>query len=132
MSAVVARARTLLGVRFRPQGRSAEHGLDCIGVAIVATGIPEARVRRDYDLRSADVEGVHDNLLACGLLRIAPESAEAGDLLLVRSGPAQLHLALVTGLGYLHADARLRRVVEVPGPVPWPVLSAWRSQGEDV
>ena len=130
MSAAVARARALLGVRFRPQGRSAEHGLDCIGVAIMATGIPAARVRRDYDIRSADAEGVHRNLLACGLARIAPERAEAGDLLLVRPGPARLHLVLVTDLGYLHADAGLRRVVEVPGPVPWPVLSAWRAPDE--
>ena len=97
----------------------------------MAMGIPEEHVRRDYDLRSADVEGVQNNLLACGMLRIAPESADAGDLLLVRSGPAQLHLALLTGPGYLHADAGLRRVVEVPGPVPWPVLSAWRAP-EDV
>ena len=96
----------------------------------MALGISEARVPRDYDMRSSDAEGVHGNLLACGLLRIAPESAEAGDLLLVRSGPAQLHLVLVTDLGYLHADARLRRVVEAPGPVPWPVLSAWRAPSE--
>jgi hypothetical protein len=50
----------------------------------------------------------------------------AGDLLLVRAGPHQLHVVILTGEGYLHADARLRRVVEVPGKVPWPVLSVWR------
>ena len=93
----------------------------------MAIGMKEEGVPRDYDLRASNAEEVHRNLLACGMLRIAPERAEAGDLLLVRSAPAQLHLALVTDLGYLHADARLRRVVEAPGPVPWPTLSAWRA-----
>ena len=132
MSAVVARARALIGVRFRTQGRTPEHGLDCIGVVMMATGIPEARVRRDYDLRFSDPEKVNANFDACGMIRLAPSAAEPGDVLLVRPGPAQLHVVLLTELGYLHADASLRRVVEVPGPVPWPVLSAWRCPDEGV
>ena len=98
----------------------------------MATGIPEARVRRDYDVRSQDVQEAHGNFVACGLLRIAPEEAEGGDLLLVRPGPAQLHVVLATDLGYIHADASLRRVVEVPGLVPWPIVSAWRCPDDGV
>lgn len=121
---IVAQARALVGVRFRPQGRSVETGLDCIGVAAMATGA--SGVRKDYCLRSSDADEVNGEFGASGFLRIAPAAAEAGDLLLVRAGPAQLHVVILTPDGYLHADARLRRVTEVPGPPPWPVLSAWR------
>jgi hypothetical protein len=123
---IVAAGRALIGVRFRPQGRSIEHGLDCIGVVTMATRTDPARVRRDYDLRGSDPETMNDNFDACGFLRLAPGAAEPGDVLVTRPGPAQLHIVLLTDDGYLHADVRLRRVVEVPGPVPWPVLSAWR------
>jgi len=123
---IVAAGRALIGVRFRPQGRSIEHGLDCIGVTMMATGTDPARVRRDYYLRGSDPETVNENFDACGFLRLAPGEVEPGDLLVTRTGPAQLHIVLLTEEGYLHADAGLRRVVEVPGPVPWPILSAWR------
>jgi len=123
---IVERARALIGVRFRVQGRSAAQGLDCIGVVTMATGIDPTRIRSDYGLRCSDPETVNGEFDACGFLRLAPAAAEAGDVLLVRSGRLQLHVLILTDIGYLHADATLRRVVEVPGPVPWPVLSAWR------
>jgi murein DD-endopeptidase / murein LD-carboxypeptidase len=123
---IVAAGRALIGVRFRPQGRSIEHGLDCIGVVIMATGMDPAQVRRDYLLRGADVEAMNDEFEAHGFLPLAPGAAEPGDFLVVCPGPMQVHIALKTELGYLHADMGLRRVVEVPGPLPWPVLSAWR------
>ena len=131
-AAIVERARALIGVRFRPQGRSIEHGLDCIGVIIMATGIPKARARHDYDLRFSDPKEVHRNFIACGMLRIPLDMTEEGDILLVRAGGRQLHVLLLTDLGYLHADAALRRVVEVPGSVPWPILSAWRCPDDGV
>ena len=56
-------------------------------------------------------------------------TAAAGDLLLCRSGPGQLHLAVGVDGGIVHADAGLRRVVERPGAVPWPVLGVWRWEG---
>lgn len=123
---IVAAGRALIGVRFRPQGRSIEHGLDCIGVVVMATGMEGRRIRRDYGLRGFDLEEVHHDFDASGFVRLAPTAAEPGDVLVTSPGPAQLHLVLKTDLGYLHADLRLRRVVEVPGPLPWPVLSAWR------
>ena len=49
-----------------------------------------------------------------------------GDLLMMRTGPGQLHLGIWTGAGLVHADAGLRRVVERPGAPPWPVLGCWR------
>lgn len=90
----------------------------------MATGAKN--VRSDYGLRSSDPGEVNGDFSDCGFIRIAPRAAEAGDLLLVQAGPAQLHVVILTPEGYLHADARLRRVVEVPGELPWPILSAWR------
>ncbi|WP_426290267.1 hypothetical protein [Sphingomonas sp. TWP1-3-1] len=40
--------------------------------------------------------------------------------------PGQLHFAVRTRRGLVHADATLRRVVERPGPVEAPVLGCWR------
>ena len=51
----------------------------------------------------------------------------SGDVLLALAGPGQLHLAIWTGDGVIHADAMLRRVVERPGAPPWPVVSVWRK-----
>lgn len=126
---VVARARANLGVRFRPQGRDAEHGLDCVGAAASAFGL--VAVRRNYRLQSGDVGEVERELGGLGFDRSAPSAADAGNLLLVRVNHAQLHIVLLTPEGYLHADAGLRRVVEVPGPVPWPIVSAWRYALEE-
>ena len=92
----------------------------------MATGVDPERVRKDYGLRGGDAAAVNAQFDACGFFRVAPDAAEAGDALLVRAGPGQLHLVILTDIGFLHADATLRRVVEAPGPVPWPALSAWR------
>lgn len=120
------RAKSLIGIRFRPQGRSIESGLDCIGVAVISYALDAALVPSDYRLRSAD----KPRLLA-GLNRyfrpISCKRAEAGDLLLCAAAD-QLHLAVKTDDGFVHADAGLRRVVETPGCPPWPILKAFRRQ----
>jgi murein DD-endopeptidase / murein LD-carboxypeptidase len=129
-AAIVARARALIGTRFRPQGRDPEQGLDCIGVAMMATRVPKERVRRDYCLHSNDPEEVNGDFDACGFVRIAPAAAGPADVLLVRPAPAGLHVVILTDRGYLHADMRRRKVVEVPGAVPWPIVSAWRHPSD--
>ncbi len=120
----VARARALLGVRFRPQGRDPDYGLDCIGVIAAAFALRD--VRRDYRLRSGDAGDVAAGLVSAGF--VPAGTAEPGDVLLMRAGPGQLHLAILTPAGFAHADASLRRVVEVPGPPAWLVLGAWRHR----
>jgi cell wall-associated NlpC family hydrolase len=117
----VARARALIGVRFRAQGRGSD-GLDCVGLAAAALEI--AGVREDYALRSSSDKALATSLRRLGLIPI--ERREPGDLLVMCSGAGQLHLGIWTGAGLVHADAGLRRVVERPAPVPWRVLSAWR------
>ena len=124
MDDVVRRARALIGVRFRPQGRTVKAGLDCIGVVAMAFGL--TAVRGDYALRSGNADVVNGEFASSGFLPIPPAEAGAGDVLLVRTGFRQLHVVILTVDGYLHADAALRRVVEVPGAVAWPVKGAWR------
>jgi murein DD-endopeptidase / murein LD-carboxypeptidase len=126
--AIVARARACLGVRFRLHGRGCE-GLDCIGLAAHAYGLGE--VPAGYALRGGDPDRIIVAIDATGLTCVAGEARPA-DLLLVEAGPHQLHLAILTDRGFIHADARLRRVTEMPGAAPWPVLARWRTAPEEI
>ncbi len=120
---IVARARALIGIRFRPQGRSAAEGLDCIGLA--AAAIDARNVPRDYAMRGNSSRRLADELRGAGLSTV--DIMAPGDVLILSPGPAQLHLGIFTGTGLVHGDAGLRRVVERPLPLPWPVLGIWRS-----
>lgn len=119
---IVARARALVGVGFRPQGRSAATGLDCVGLA--AAAIEARSTPCDYALRGGSAARLAAELMAAGLCEV--DEAAPGDLLAMSSGPGQLHLGIFTGTGLVHCDVGLRRVVERPGPAPWPVLGIWR------
>jgi cell wall-associated NlpC family hydrolase len=127
--AIVARARALAGTRFRAQGRDRAQGVDCIGLVALAAEVPLERVRGNYWLRGGSAGEVEQALSALGFESRAAEP-ERGDILVMEAGPAQLHLAVFTGSGLIHADAGLRMVVERPGPIPWPVLGAWRAAGD--
>jgi murein DD-endopeptidase / murein LD-carboxypeptidase len=120
---VLARARTAIGVRFRPRGRTAE-GLDCVGLAALAYDVA---VPLGYAMRSDDRARVTAVAHGCGL--VAAEGRRPGDLVLLASGAGQLHLGIDSGTGLIHADAMLRRVVERPDPLPWPVIGRWRRPG---
>ena len=123
---IAARARGLVGTRFRPQGRDPAHGLDCVGTAAAAAGIPPERIRRDYPMRGQGTGDIEHALCDLGCRPVTLETSEAGDLIVCEAGAAQLHLVVSTGAGFVHADAGLRRVAERPFPLPWRVLSVWR------
>jgi murein DD-endopeptidase / murein LD-carboxypeptidase len=116
--------RSLVGAPFRLHGRDPETGLDCVGVAALVFGVSD--VPRGYSVRTADGSGVAGLVDAAGLRRVRRQP-EAGDLVLVKSGPAQCHLVVMTGLGFVHADAGVGRVVETPGLLPWPVIAIWEA-----
>jgi cell wall-associated NlpC family hydrolase len=120
-----AAALSAVGARFRPHGRRAETGLDCVGLAALAmrAGGYAGDVPTGYALRGGRERDVD---AAIGVELHAADGARAGDLLLFRTGPGQLHLAVRTAGGIVHADAGLGRVVERPGPAPWPLVAAWR------
>ena len=128
---IVAAARDLVGVQFRLQGRSGETGVDCVGLAALALAQAGHRcaVPRGYGLRSGDEVLAKDWLAQAGLAAV--EQGRAGDLVLVRPGPLQLHLMILVPGGHVHAHAGLGRVVETPGPSPWPVIGHWRAKQED-
>lgn len=121
-AAIIAAARTCVGARFRPHGRDPTHGLDCVGVAAVAYG---EKVPCDYAIRGGNAAQVAGVARAAGLRAVMPDQARGGDLVLIDAGPGQLHLAILTDVGFVHADAGLRRVVEVPGRPAGAVLAAW-------
>lgn len=115
------RARGAIGARFRLHGRCVAHGLDCVGLAGLAYGIA---VPRGYALRGGSVRQVAGAAAAAGLMRV--DAARPGDLVLFDAGAGQLHLAIASEDGVIHADAALRRVVARPGVPPWPELARWR------
>lgn len=119
---IVARARALIGTRFRPQGRSAADGLDCIGLAALA--IDARIVPGGYPLRGGSADRLAEGLSAAGLRPV--ETMTAGDVLAFAPGHGQLHLGIFTGAGLVHGDAGLRRVTERPQPFPWRLLGIWR------
>lgn len=51
---------------------------------------------------------------------------QAADVLLYRISHAQTHLAVCCGGSFVHAHAGLRRVVETPGRLCWPIAAAFR------
>lgn len=127
MSIIVARARACVGTRFRPQGRDPAVGLDCVGLVAFAC---DRHAPADYALSSGDTKRIARVIAGQGLHAIDPEIARPGDVLLLAVTPGQLHLAIRSDAGIIHADARLRRVIEVPGDPCWPMIAAWRKSEE--
>ena len=121
------RARALVGTRFRPQGRDPAAGLDCVGVVLLAYGIATDSVPRDYRL-SGDHRAQIERELARHFRPIGSNGSRIGDLMLLEISPNQLHLGIRTDAGFVHADARIGRVVETPAPPQWPILATFRRR----
>ena len=127
-AAVAHAAQALVGVPFRLRGRDPAWGLDCVGLVAVALrraglGVhdPPRYGLRNSDDREADRLAAESELEPCTLPR------RPGDIVMVRTGPAQVHLLVsADNGGFVHADAGLRCVVLVPGTPPWPVLRPGR------
>jgi cell wall-associated NlpC family hydrolase len=125
---VAAAARAMVGVPFRAQGRDARFGLDCVGLVVAALRAADCAVSapRDYRLRCGRRAAI---VVPAGMA--ACDGSRAGDVLLLRVSPAQLHLAVRDDDGIIHADAAARRVVARPGAAPWPIEAAWRIASEE-
>ena len=121
----VLRARSLVGCRFRPQGRDPDQGLDCVGLVCAAFGIAADSVPRDYRLRDGGLERL---MLELGRFFRRVRDLAAGDVLVFQVAADQPHLGIRSDRGFIHAEARLRKVVETPGEPPWQLLSAYRRK----
>lgn len=128
---IAARACALVGARFRPQGRDPEQGLDCVGTAALAAGIPAERVPRDYALRGQTLVQIEHQLCDFGCRPVTGQVLKLGDVVVCQPGPAQFHMVIITPFGFVHADAALRRVVQRPYPIPWTAVGAWRLAEEE-
>jgi len=127
---IAGEALALLGVPFRLRGRSAQTGLDCVGLVMMALGGAGVPVDEPptYGLRGTGPARAEALLRQAGL---APADVETlGDVLLVESGPMQLHLMVRAGGGHVHAHAGLGRVVLMPPPLCWPLVGIWRCSNE--
>lgn len=124
---IIARARSAVGTRFRPQGRELDIGVDCVGLAMFAFRVQSDAEPRDYRLR-----GHHQRELERRMpryfRRIRPSGRRPGDLILCTVSDDQMHLAIDCGGSFIHADARLRQVVETPGEPGWPVVGVFRRR----
>ncbi|GAA4046017.1 NlpC/P60 family protein [Parerythrobacter jejuensis] len=121
-------AEECIGAPYRLRGRSLATGVDCIGLVVTCL----ARIGRsldipaNYQLRNSAIASLVDKVDFAGV-QLAQGDIASGDIVLARPGPAQHHLLIATSPDrFVHAHAGLRRVVAMPGPIPWPVLSRWR------
>jgi murein DD-endopeptidase / murein LD-carboxypeptidase len=119
----VIRARALIGTRFRLHGRDPATGLDCVGlITCVYTAI--TRPPEGYALRGGTIAGFAAMFITNGMAQRGGEPC-AGDVLLLQPSAAQFHLGIWSGDSLIHADGVLRRVVETPGALAWPLVSGW-------
>jgi hypothetical protein len=126
--AIVVAVRAAVGTRFRPQGRMAGVGLDCVGVALIAARAAGCEVRAEPYALGGDHGGRIEAVLGeMGCRAVA--AAMPGDLLLLAPSPRQRHLAVVTPAGVVHAHAGLGSVVEGPLDPGWTIVGAWRLPG---
>lgn len=113
---VVAAARSFVGVRYRHQGRSRDHGVDCIGLP--------ACVRAELGLVTQDVtdyqrQATDESMLEwCRqyMVSVTRDALQPGDVLVMAFGPDR-HMAIVGdyphgGFSIIHALLSNRRVVE--------------------
>lgn len=122
-------ALRLVGTPFRLHGRAPESGLDCIGVIVAALRADgrECELPTGYRLRTGEWPSADDWAQRHGF---APMSGPflAGDVLMTKPGPAQLHLAIVSPdpAHVVEAHASLRKVVLGPLPPLHTITRHWR------
>ena len=93
--------------------------------ALAACGRP-AELPNFYPQRMRALPELGEAASAAGLA-LCTGRALPGDVVLVRIGPCQFHLAVAVGGGeFVHANAGLKRVVRSCLPIAWHVIQHWR------
>jgi cell wall-associated NlpC family hydrolase len=126
--AFIAEARTWRGVPWVHQGRN-RFGVDCIGLLLVVAWHFELS---DYDVtgygRAPNGEFMRHE---CERLMVRVDTAEPGDVLLMRFTGSPQHVMLKTDAGVLHSWATAGKVCEVALPDAWArrVVASYRVPG---
>lgn len=125
-------ARQALGTPFRLHGRKLESGVDCVGLVAAVlerAGIIVPPLPR-YAMRNLTTAQFAPLIKQLSLASVnGPLSA--GDILVLKPAPAQLHLGIMTSCGLIHADARLGKVVLSPARPDWPLITVLRHSKEE-
>lgn len=131
--ALATAAQALVGTRFRLNGQDPATGLDCLGLvaaslAAIGRPVPLIAPRSLYHSGGPSVAVIARSL---GLVT-AIGSVVAGDVVLVRCSPVQLHVLVALGRGrFAHAHAGLRRVVIGAPDRDWRIVGHWRLPDPD-
>lgn len=129
---IAAAARACVGTPFRLQGRVPGRGLDCAGVVVHAARRAGLAGYDDtgYGLTQNGAR-IAQAMARAGLVPVAPQAAQAGDVLLFDLGRGLLHLAIRSEHGIIHAHRGLGRVVEHGLDDTWQkaLVAAWRFPG---
>ncbi len=127
---IVSAARNKVGIRFRPQGRTAD-GLDCLGLILAVANDVGLRVSAPiFELRGRRNTQSEYWMLQSGLSKV--QHAELGDVLLQSPGHLQVHLGICCGKTLIEAHAGLGKVIERPIADGEQWQSAWRLPVGDV
>lgn len=122
-------AEQLIGTPYRLHGRDPTTGLDCAGLLAAAMTLLGRTIAlpTGYGLRLSDLARWLPDPARYGLAPAA-RPVRPGDVALFQPGPGQYHLAIAAsdGASWIHAHARLRRVVRDPGPPAGAILHHWR------
>lgn len=125
---LAAAAAALVGSRWRLHGRDPTSGLDCIGLLAAALAMTgrSAQLPTGYPLRIAGLAGWLPDPAGLGFEPVC-KPFEPGDVVLLRPGPAQVHLAIAgPGGGWVHAHAGLRKVVHQDQLPDGALVGHWR------
>jgi len=123
---IVREARTFLGVKFRHQGRSITHGVDCLGLVMCVADKLSLKNKNGQLLASCDNHHYSKTPnsaqlhyeLSEHLNNVPLSEMRAGDIALMEYDKNPQHLAIITdydsnnNFGCIHAFAPTRKVVE--------------------
>lgn len=140
-------AQNLLDTPFHLHGRTAQFGVDCIGLLLLAldeAGLCRERlaaIPRDYRIKGHGLDYFLRHGAALGFTAIENKGenfgenirflpAQYGDVFLLKPAVIQHHLAIATPSGFVHAHAGLGRVICQKTIPHWPVLAQWRLNSQ--
>ena len=98
-----ARARALVGVPFRAQGRDPARGLDCAGLVITACGPNRNQVAET--IGCAEIIA-RNSSARCRLIPKDKQTNAPGDVMLMAVASDQLHLAFVVARSVVRSCGR--------------------------